>query len=244
MSGALEGFALKRDDALFVDFDGTLADIRPDPDSVGLPAEAAAALLALADLLGGAVAVISGRSLRDLASRTPDSLWRAGTHGLEQAAPNAALPPPLPGAPEALLAPFRSLEHAFKGTWLEVKGPAAAFHFRSAPEAEAQGLAAAEEAAAAVPGYVVQPGKMIVEVKPEGANKGVALRRMASGRPFAGRRVVMIGDDRTDEDAFDAAQALGGIAIKIGPGATAATLRGPDPTALRAWLQAQAEHLG
>ncbi|MFW8635131.1 trehalose-phosphatase [Cribrihabitans pelagius] len=243
MSDALEGFALTRADALFVDFDGTLAEIRPDPGSVCLPPEAEAALLALLDRLGGAVAVITGRSLRDLAKRTPDRLWRAGTHGLEQAAPGAPLPPPLPDAPAALLAPFRPVEQAFEGTWLEVKGPAAAFHYRSAPEAEARGLAAAEEAAAAVPGYVVQPGKMIVEVKPEGANKGVALRRMASEAPFAGRRVVMIGDDRTDEDAFAAAQALGGIAVKIGPGPTAATLRAPDPTALRAWLRAQAERL-
>jgi trehalose 6-phosphate phosphatase len=46
----------------------------------------------------------------------------------------------------------------------------------------------------------------------------------------------MLGDDTTDEDAFAAAQTLGGLAVKIGPGASAARLRAPDPAAVRAWL--------
>jgi trehalose 6-phosphate phosphatase len=50
----------------------------------------------------------------------------------------------------------------------------------------------------------------------------------------------MFGDDTTDEDAIEAAQALGGIGVKIGPGATGARLRAPEPAALRAWLAREA----
>ena len=51
----------------------------------------------------------------------------------------------------------------------------------------------------------------------------------------------MLGDDTTDEDAIAAAQALGGLGVKVGPGATAARLRAPDPAAVRAWLAREAE---
>ena len=64
---------------------------------------------------------------------------------------------------------------------------------------------------------------MVVEVKPAAAHKGAALRALASRPPFAGRRPVMLGDDTTDEDAIAAAQALGGLGVKVGPGDSAAT---------------------
>jgi trehalose 6-phosphate phosphatase len=81
---------------------------------------------------------------------------------------------------------------------------------------------------------------MVVEVKPAGAHKGTALRRLSALPPFAGRRPVMLGDDTTDEDAIEAALALGGVGVKIGPGASAASLRAPDPAAVRAWLAREA----
>ena len=82
---------------------------------------------------------------------------------------------------------------------------------------------------------------MVVEVKPAAAHKGAALRRLAAAPPFAGRRPVMLGDDTTDEDAIAAAQDLGGLAVKVGPGPTAARLRAPDPAAVRAWLARESE---
>jgi trehalose 6-phosphate phosphatase len=51
----------------------------------------------------------------------------------------------------------------------------------------------------------------------------------------------MFGDDTTDEDAFAAAQDLGGIAIKVGDGPTAARLRTPSPAAVHAWLARESE---
>lgn len=132
-----------------------------------------------------------------------------------------------------MLAPLNAIAGAVAGVRLELKGPVAALHYRAAPEAEADCLAAAAEAAAILPGLVMQAGKMVVEVKPDTAHKGSALRRMMQAPPFAGRRPVMLGDDTTDEDAIVVAEALGGIGVKIGPGPSAASLRAFDPVAAR-----------
>lgn len=238
MSGELLGLALEPGDALLLDFDGTLAEIAPDPDAVFLEPATAASLVRLAARLGGALALLSGRDLRDLAARTPAGLWRAGGHGLEIASPNAALPAPPPPPPAPVLAALRAARAP--GTRLELKGPIAALHYRAAPEAEAACLAAAEAAAAAAPGYATQAGKMVVEVKPAAAHKGSALARLMARPPFAGRRPIMLGDDTTDEDAIATAQTLGGLGVRVGPGPSAARLRAPDPAAVRAWLAREA----
>ena len=230
-------------DALFLDLDGSLADIRPDPDDVALDDETQEALRRLCRCLGGAVVILSGRDLRDLASRTPSELWRAGGHGLEVIAPGeAAPPPPSPPVDEIMMSLRAAADHP--GVRLELKGPVAALHFRAAPEAQDACHAAAREAAAAVPDHVWQPGKMVVEVKPAHAHKGRTLRRLNAMPPFAGRRPIMIGDDTTDEDAIVDAQDLGGLGVKVGPGDSTAQLRTPDPTALRAWIAREADRLG
>ncbi len=229
-------------DALFLDFDGTLADIVNDPDDARLGAGAEAALETLAGALGGALVVLSGRGLADLARRTPAGLWRAGGHGLEIAAPGQTPAPRREIPPPTVLAPLE-VAAARPGVRLEIKGPMAALHFRADPAAEVDCLAAAREAAA-TPGYVAQAGKMVVEVKPQDAHKGRALLGMLDKPPFRGRRPVMIGDDVTDEDAIAAAQSVGGLGVKVGHGPTAARGRACDPAAVRAWLAAEAARVG
>ena len=120
----------------------------------------------------------------------------------------------------------------------------AALHYRAAPAAERDCLAAAALAAAAAPGMVRQAGKMVVEVKPAAAHKGAALNRMLAAPPFAGRRPVMLGDDTTDEDAIAAAQEWGGTGVKVGAGDSLARLRAPDPAAVRRWLAREARRRG
>jgi trehalose 6-phosphate phosphatase len=85
---------------------------------------------------------------------------------------------------------------------------------------------------------------MVVEVKPAGAHKGTALRRLMGVPPFAGRRPVMLGDDTTDEDAMGAALTLGGAAVKVGLGDSVAPTRAPDPKGVRAWLAREANLAG
>ena len=238
MSG-LDGLHLTARDALYLDFDGTLAEIGPDPEAIMLPEATLLDLQVLAQRLGGALALLSGRDLRDLARRTPEGVWRVGGHGLEILAPGDVLPPPAATPPAELMAALEPVT-AVPGIRVEVKGAVVALHFRAAPDAEPRCLAVARAAVRACPDYRLQRGKMIVELKPAGADKGRALRRLAEREPFADRRPVMLGDDATDEDAMRAALDLGGVAVKIGAGKTVAPRRAPDPAAVRAWLTREA----
>ena len=79
---------------------------------------------------------------------------------------------------------------------------------------------------------------MLLEVRPEGRDKGTAIVDFMAEDPFAGRLPVFVGDDTTDEHGFDAVERLGGWSIKVGPGRTAARFRLPDPSAVRRWLLA------
>ncbi len=145
-------------------------------------------------------------------------------------------PPALAGSPPDLVAAIETALADFPGCWLERKGPVLAVHYRAAPDAGPDLGARLAPLVAAVPGYGLHGGKMIWEAKPEGRDKGRALRRLMQQPPFAGRRPVMVGDDVTDEDGFRAALALGGSAVKVGPGETLAPHRLADVDAVWDWL--------
>ena len=223
--------------ALFLDFDGTLAPIQNDPDAVTLSADEEAALGALADRLGGAVAVLSGRDVRDLSARAPDAVWRVGGHGLEICAPGEAPRGAQHAPPAALAAAVEHLVAQTPGARIEPKGPIIAVHYRAAPEAGPALGVALEEIVADVAGYSVQAGKMVFEAKPSAAHKGDALARLMTQAPFKGRRPIMVGDDTTDEDGFETAQALGGFGVKVGAGETVAAYRLASIEDLWSWLE-------
>jgi len=105
---------------------------------------------------------------------------------------------------------------------VEDKRLAIAVHYRDALDCGEAVRALVAAAAAPFPDLHVVAGKMVVEVKPRGVDKGTALMNFLARPPFQHRRPVMIGDDVTDEDAFRAALAAGGRAIKVGDGATIA----------------------
>ncbi len=244
MTADLALLRLTPEDALFLDFDGTLSELQDDPDASRLDPATEAALGRLATALGGALALLSGRDIRDLDARTPRGLWRAGGHGLETAEPDRA-PPPTPAGPDATtLARLEAVVAGFPGARIEVKGPILAIHYRAAPEAGETLIEAARAEAARLANHVAQAGHMVVEVKPASANKGRALTALSALPPFAGRRPVMIGDDRTDEDAIVAALDLGGIGVRVGEGPSMAEYRAKDPVQVRAWVAREAARLG
>ncbi len=181
--GDLEPLRLGPGDALFLDFDGTLAEIGPDPDAIWIPDATHQDLETLAGRLGGALAILSGRDLRDLARRTPAGVWRLGGHGLEVLPPGEAPPAAAARPPGTLLALVGEVAGR-PGVRLEVKGAVVAIHYRAAPEEGPACLAAAEAAAQAVPGYVMQAGKMVVEVKPaEAVRQQLQVPVRPSGQP-------------------------------------------------------------
>ena len=224
-------------DALFLDFDGTLAGLQDDPDTVFLAPGMDAVLEAVASQLDGALAILSGRDAGDLARRVPGGLWRIGNHGLIRLAPDAEAPEARAAAPEAVRGVVEEISAMFQGTRVETKGPVLALHYRQVPETAGQLSEALAGAGLPEAGYRVQHGKFVFEAKPEDANKGRALAHMMQAAPFAGRRPVMIGDDTTDEDAFGAANRLDGLTVKVGTGDTVAQYRLESVEAVHEYLK-------
>ncbi|WP_300376320.1 trehalose-phosphatase [Henriciella sp.] len=227
--------------ALFLDFDGTLAAIQDDPDTVTLPQATGEALARLESLIGDAIAIISGRDIRDLSTRVPLSYWRAGGHGLEICAPGEAAPQERASAPRSLSNAIDMITRGLAGVRVEDKGPVLAVHYRQAPALGEMLLARIRDTLHDIPDYKAQAGKMVIEAKPAHAHKGRALERMMTHAPFRDRIPVMVGDDTTDEDAFHVANRLGGFSIKVGPGETAARYRLDETVDVTNWLNEQGQ---
>jgi trehalose 6-phosphate phosphatase len=228
-----------RDWALFLDVDGCLLDLAPHPDRVVVPDGLASRLEALRERLGGALALVSGRSLASL-----DALFgnagavAAGLHGLEQRSARGRVV--APAAPEALgrlEARARAIASGFPGAVIEAKGPALALHWRMAPRAAPALLSFADDALAQLPGYRLQPGSAVIELLPRGHGKQGAIAAFLEQAPFRGRVPVFAGDDLTDEAGFALVDRLGGMGVLVGDRAGSVARHAlPDPAAVRAWL--------
>jgi len=224
-------------DALFLDFDGTLVDLAARPDAVLVPPPLLMVLGRLQQDSGGAVAIISGRPLSELDHfLAPLHLPAAGVHGLERRDANgcvAALPVP---RITNLMERLNALVARHVGLLLEPKRGALALHYRQVPHLEQTCIEAMRHAITRVPGFILMQGKMVVEAKAKGADKGLAIAAFMAEAPFAGRRPLFIGDDVTDEAGFAWVQAAGGIGIKIGAGASQAQRWLDSPQSLFHWL--------
>jgi trehalose 6-phosphate phosphatase len=227
---------------LFLDLDGTLLDFAGRPQDAAPSARLRALLPQLAPSLGDAVAIVSGRAIAELDRLlAPHRFAAAGIHGLERRAPadgdiavsgNASA---LDSAREALA----RLAERHDGLLVEDKRFAIALHFRRRPELEPE----VEEAVSALeralpPPLEILRGKMVVEIKLGGSDKGRAIRAFMQEAPFAGRTPVFLGDDVTDEAGFEIVNALGGVSIKVGPGTSIARWRLDGVAAVLAWLEA------
>jgi trehalose 6-phosphate phosphatase len=218
--------------ALLLDFDGTLVEIAARPDAVRVPAELPGLLHRLADELSGALAVVSGRPLRDLDHFLPVPIAMAGDHGASlRPDPRApALDPHLPHAPAAWRVRAAELAARHPGALIEDKEHGFVFHYRQAPEAgpEAQALLAsliAEDPEA----FTLLEARMAWEVRPLGASKGTAVSALMARPPFVGRVPIFIGDDVTDEEGMEVARRLGGHGFRLQDAFG-------SPAVLRDWL--------
>jgi trehalose 6-phosphate phosphatase len=231
-----------RDWALFLDIDGTLLDLAPEPQAVQVPPGLEVRIKALALGLGGALALISGRPLSNIDRFFPAGFDAAGTHGAQWRLGGAETAPgPEVEAALAEITPvLREGTDGLPGVLLERKPHAIALHYRLAPEHSARVRSLAGRAAQALgPAFRLQEGKRVIELLPAQAGKGAAIEHFMARPPYAGRTPVFVGDDRTDEDGFAVVNALAGLSIRVGEGGqTQARFRLHSPTAVRDWLAA------
>ena len=187
---------------------------------------------------GNALAIVSGRTVADVDRLlSPHVLAVAGIHGLERrsaAGEISRAAVSLDWMDSARDAMERFVE-SHPGLLLENKGVSLALHYRNRPELESTVRHFVAGLDLPVAAERLQ-GRKVMEVKPRQMNKGTAIRAYMSERPFAGRTPVFAGDDVTDESGFVVVNELGGISIKVGDGATAATWSLPSVAHVLGWL--------
>lgn len=227
--------------ALFLDYDGTLipyavaAPGRPRADPTLPPL-----LETLIDETGGATALVTGRGVAELdALIAPLRLPVSGTHGAE-------LRRDAEGPTEVLFrsddvdaveAEVRAFAGDAAGLRVERKPMTVVLHFHDRLDLEPEIVARARLIGEDRPDVVPQLGNGIVEFKPAGADKGFGIARLMETPPFSDRRPVFVGDDIPDEAGFAVVEALGGVTIRVGTGASRARHGLADAAAVRVWLR-------
>jgi trehalose 6-phosphate phosphatase len=205
--------------AILLDVDGTLLDFAPTPLDVVIPPELTVALGALHERTGGALAFVSGRTLTELdLFFAPLKLAAIAGHGAELRLNDGTVRRAKTLLDPELTKRLAAIADDKPGLVLEDKGYSFAIHYRTSPE---HGHAVREEVnavCAAFPNSAIEilPGKSVVEVKQPSFNKGLAVRELMKHAPFAARKPIFIGDDVTDEAAFDVLPDYKGIGFSVG----------------------------
>ncbi len=213
------------------DFDGTIAPILSDPAQAEANRESLVALRNLAQMPQTHVAIVSGRALADLASRTREAedIHLVGSHGSEFEAGFAEpLAPRTRELLDRLTSELRRIAATDPGFFVEEKPAALAFHYRNADEqAAAAAIKIIFRGPAKYSGVHVRHGKKVIELSVVATDKGTALRRIR--QRLGASAVLFVGDDVTDEDAF-AVLTGPDVGIKVGAGETLARYRVSNTT--------------
>ena len=194
-----------------LDFDGTLAPIVPRPEDAALPAETLLILRQLASSRGVFLAIVSGRSIRDVSSRVPvPGIVFSGNHGLEtqglgldgQSPQAQQLRSKLNAISADLAAYFAGLE----GIHIEDKQLSLSIHYRKVPDQwQASVISQIDTALQDFPEFRTQPGHKVMEIVPAlPINKATAVQRLLSRLRLPQRACFFAGDDIADENVFRA----------------------------------------
>ncbi len=218
--------------ALMIDMDGTLLDIAATPDQVMVPEGLPETLRRVRELLGDALAVVSGRPVEQLEALLGDGPFAlAGEHGgavrPRPAAEVQRVPLPMPNP--AWVEQAAELAEAHPGVMLETKRRGFVLHYRAVPALGPMLQDALATMMGNTSAFTLLAARMAWEVKPAGADKGTAVTTLMREPPFRGRLPVFIGDDVTDEDGIETACAMGGAGMLVGE------VFGDAP-GVRAWL--------
>jgi trehalose 6-phosphate phosphatase len=232
-----------RDLAFFLDVDGTLLELASRPDTVIVDWQTQELLRALVRGSDGAVAFVSGRSIATVDQLfQPMQLPSAGLHGFERR--NAAgeyfrCPLPEDAALEHARAQLYAVVERFPGVLLEDKQFALALHYRQVPAFEPKLLQAMEDIARPLQAsFETQRGRLVIELRPRGSTKADAVAAFMREAPFSGRKPILLGDDLTDECAFEWVNTAGGYSVAVGiERDSVARAHLPSVLAARQWLR-------
>lgn len=224
-----------------LDFDGTLAPVVDDPEKARATPEARAAVERLIAAPDTRVALVSGRSLRDLEQVAPfgDRVLLVGSHGIELRLDEPDDVLALDAEERAQLGVLGEVLDQIAGTldsvWIEPKPAGFALHTRLASERHSRiaHLVAINELKAEAPDATVRLGKNVIEFSVRSTTKGEAVEHLR--RYTRATAVFYAGDDVTDEDAFVALNAED-LGVKSGDGPTAADHRVGGPADVAAVL--------
>jgi trehalose 6-phosphate phosphatase len=224
---------------LFLDVDGTLVEFAATPAEVRIDPSLVTLIDRGSQALGGALAIVSGRTLADLDRLFAPRQWpAAGLHGLERRDALGRTMSSVYGRDR--LEGARVMLHVFAsqhpGVLVEDKGASLAVHYRQAPGVEDGLKRLLDQLVGDLGGeFELQPGACVLEVRRRGPNKADAIRAFLAEPPFAGRIPVFAGDDLTDEAALAAVERAGGLSISVGD-RVRGRLRFASPRELRAFL--------
>lgn len=227
--------------AFFLDIDGTLIDLAPDPEKVLVPESLPALLLTLEAQFHGALALNTGRQLSIVDHMmSPSRFAAAGVHGTELRTRNGGdIAQMAPAVPRALLteveAATLTLHPDLK---VEDKHVGIAVHFRHVPHCEDKLHAALERIVEGWAQFEMRPGRKVLELVPRNLTKATAIAHFLDRAPFRGRLPIVIGDDVGDGPALAYARDAGGIAMTVaGEHFPQAIATFTDTASVRAWLQ-------
>jgi trehalose 6-phosphate phosphatase len=229
-----------QDYCIFLDFDGALAEIANRPDEVRIDCATLQFIENLRDASGRALALVSGRDIGVIDRLLyPLILPVAGVHGLQRRDAAGRLHSPVidRSVVEAIAARAEAAFRLQPGVAIERKSGAVAIHFRLRPDFEKSCRAFVRKILRERPDLRLIEGKMVLEIRPSGSDKGAVVEAFLNQRPFKGRTPIFAGGDATDEPAFAAVNARGGLSIKVGAGPTFARFRAKNSLDLRHWLE-------
>ncbi len=225
--------------SLLLDFDGTLVDLVDRPDAVVADLPLKALLDQLAGTFEGRIALVSGRSIAQLTGFFGQPLIEfscVGSHGAEVQVGGLRAAPVRPAALSVVEQAMMSAFGKTEGIIVETKSHGVALHYRLVPAAEPKVRELAARLAQSS-GLMIQEGKMMIELRASGHDKGTGIVDLMAHAPFLGTRPIFIGDDLTDEAGFAAVERMGGFGILVGTERpTAARYRLDNVAAVRSWL--------